>query len=657
MVVGGIALLLTLQFNISLFYFPPKTFPPNKKSRNKLHLSTMKFADTAFIFLFVLLGVSNAVNQDICSSVEHCDQPFSVEDERDPDVALAMDPTVPITFSEYPQGTSITDQYASTKGVIFGGDDPFITTDSANPTSPVLSGTPRFNGDIRGSFVDPDDPTTPTAVRMVEFDAGYFDEVGSTRVKWFGPDGAVLGQKINVGNGIQKLTLTGGNIASFHIGIFKTEPAGYAIDNFVSFPAESGVVFREKSGDGKDGTWGFLDDEIPGFDHVGLNYKGDVYECHPGYSGGTYRNADNSETVTVSSVNGVQQEFTKDTFKHNSKTAATKVVDFQEIGLSAEDAEKMKDKIETKMGSATFQFINFDDLDGIQETLSPAAQKGGDNSFTCVGLIEWAAEEAGINGGEGLVPNSMESIDLPGDISLPLLSPQVMYLVMKGESILDDAKDLLKGFFDPVDYLLTDPLGRRVGYVDGVSYDEIPLATRTPDGNVEYLLIPNPLPGVYQLKVYGVGEPGIAAVEFVGGGVLSIETDRGTGLKIQQVELKVSEGSKGDVNGNGSVDMEDVTALQALIPVFTDGLTHPGDMNADGVLNNTDVDMLTEFVNLPEPIIGICDEELKCDGLFGSGFRMTRSRFLGRRCVDRCVSGGLMTRFRLRLGWECGSCL
>src|SRR5689334_14810164 len=43
-----------------------------------------------------------------------------------------------ITFSEFPEGTSITNQYQSS-GIIFGGDSPFVTGDSSNPTSPVLS--------------------------------------------------------------------------------------------------------------------------------------------------------------------------------------------------------------------------------------------------------------------------------------------------------------------------------------------------------------------------------------------------------------------------------------------------------------------------------------------------------------------------------------
>src|SRR5689334_14835306 len=61
---------------------------------------------------------------------------------------------VTLTFSEFAVGTAITNQYQP-QGILFGGDSPFITNDSASPTSPVLSGTPAFQGAIEGSFVDP----------------------------------------------------------------------------------------------------------------------------------------------------------------------------------------------------------------------------------------------------------------------------------------------------------------------------------------------------------------------------------------------------------------------------------------------------------------------------------------------------------------------
>ncbi|MFB3061391.1 MAG: hypothetical protein ACE10C_08500 [Candidatus Binatia bacterium] len=91
----------------------------------------------------------------------------------------AGDPAEIITFSEFPVGTSISDQY-SDRGIIFGGDSPFISTDGANPTSPVLSGSPRFFGAIAGDFVAPTDGTTLAIVESFSLDAGFFDELGST---------------------------------------------------------------------------------------------------------------------------------------------------------------------------------------------------------------------------------------------------------------------------------------------------------------------------------------------------------------------------------------------------------------------------------------------------------------------------------------------
>ncbi len=65
---------------------------------------------------------------------------------------LAYD--VEITFSEYPMWTAISNQYES-QGIIFNGDSPFITSDGANPTSPILSGTPLFSGRVGGQFTNP----------------------------------------------------------------------------------------------------------------------------------------------------------------------------------------------------------------------------------------------------------------------------------------------------------------------------------------------------------------------------------------------------------------------------------------------------------------------------------------------------------------------
>lgn len=139
-----------------------------------------------------------------------------------------------ITFSEFPIGTPISDQYGD-QGILFGGDSPFIATDGANPTSPVLSGTPQYFGAIEGYFVDPSDGVTPTTVESVTLDAGYFDQVGSTAVTAYDRNGNVVDRVTNFDLGIVSLTLSSKRgIASWRIEPIGQEDAGYAIDN-VSF--------------------------------------------------------------------------------------------------------------------------------------------------------------------------------------------------------------------------------------------------------------------------------------------------------------------------------------------------------------------------------------------------------------------------------------
>ena len=67
-----------------------------------------------------------------------------------------------ITFSEVPLEEFVTNQYED-DGVIFTSTVQ-TAEDEANPTSPVLSGYPRFEGAIEGYFVDPS-TGLPQAVR------------------------------------------------------------------------------------------------------------------------------------------------------------------------------------------------------------------------------------------------------------------------------------------------------------------------------------------------------------------------------------------------------------------------------------------------------------------------------------------------------------
>lgn len=513
-----------------------------------------------------------------------------------------------ITFSEFPLSTTITDQYKNI-GVIFGGSGAFISTDGSNPTSPVLSGTPLFQGDISGSFVKPG-TNDPTIVESFTFDAGFFNEIGSTRIEWFDPDGEKLGQRINSIFGIETFTIEGGNIASWKISIVANEPAGYAIDNFSFVPVSSSILFREKSGDAKDGTWGFLNDEIPGYDHVGFHRNNKVYESHPGYDpnkgvGLVFVSPDGQESIVYSHDDGVQHQHTFGTFENADLVPGKlKIEAFEEIPISEELATDMENAILTKLSSG-FQFLG-PTIPQQLINLSPEKQKGGDNTFTCVGLIEWASEQAGFNFGQGFIPNVFESIDISvlpplpfPTIEVPLLSPELLNYAMKGNDLVRAPIQWVQGFFDPVDFIITDPLGRRIGFVEGLGFfNEVPNAFYSGNGGVEQFLIPTAIPGRYTIEFVGTGDSSFAAISALGS-VITFLDSLGPGESTErELFVSVEIGAMGDVNEDGIIDSDDISALNSQLNSFTDGLDDPGDLDGDGLLSQNDVILLTQLVGV-----------------------------------------------------------
>ncbi|MEX3070555.1 PEP-CTERM sorting domain-containing protein [Vibrio alginolyticus] len=103
----------------------------------------------------------------------------------------------------------------------------FITQDGSNPTSPVLSGTPRFNGGIAVLFSEDQ--------FGVGFDGGYFNAVTSTAITAFDRAGNLIGSVSNTVTGIEFLGLATDDGTSSIAGVFLdlvgNEPAGFAIDN------------------------------------------------------------------------------------------------------------------------------------------------------------------------------------------------------------------------------------------------------------------------------------------------------------------------------------------------------------------------------------------------------------------------------------------
>ncbi len=150
------------------------------------------------------------------------------------DVATATLGTVTVSFGSNFAGQTVSAGFpASLTGsptgplTLLNDATVFVTPDGANPTSPVLSGTPRFNGPISVFFSVP--------VAAVGLDGGYFDAVKSTSIEAFSADGASLGIVTNTKTGIEFFGLadaSGKNVISgISFYITGPEPAGFGIDN------------------------------------------------------------------------------------------------------------------------------------------------------------------------------------------------------------------------------------------------------------------------------------------------------------------------------------------------------------------------------------------------------------------------------------------
>jgi len=181
--------------------------------------------------------------------------------------ALSPDLTcyAPIKFDEIPKGSDVTSQYR-TRGIKFGGvhqvsglpAPPFTTNDPYLATSPVLSGQPLMGGKVIGTFVVPssgDSPLTVDGFSIVASTNGggrHPNEIGTVAIRWYDADDNLVGQITNkFGNGIGNVSVEGGNVAKFTVEIYdddvKYGETRYSIDDVVSCPIESGIIFREVS--------------------------------------------------------------------------------------------------------------------------------------------------------------------------------------------------------------------------------------------------------------------------------------------------------------------------------------------------------------------------------------------------------------------------
>jgi lysophospholipase L1-like esterase len=152
--------------------------------------------------------------------------------------AVNRDDPQAISFDEFGLGSTITDDYAS-RGVVFTS-DVFLTSDGANPTSPVLSGTPRFFGTIAGRFTVPG-TTTPTTVNGFSLDVGFINNRNSVEVDYFDASGKLVGSTRAQQNGINELNIAYRGVASFTVSAIEAEIAGFAIDNLIVRTTATGI--------------------------------------------------------------------------------------------------------------------------------------------------------------------------------------------------------------------------------------------------------------------------------------------------------------------------------------------------------------------------------------------------------------------------------
>jgi Ca2+-binding RTX toxin-like protein len=127
-----------------------------------------------------------------------------------------------ITFSEQLFGSFDPVYKCKIETIKFHGQ---IVSDSAQVTSPVIAHDTSYMGPVSWTFSRPAD--------HVEFDAGYFNDVSSTTVKFFDADGKLLKRFVNtVGDGFQHFVYDNDKgIARVVVNNDKDDQAGFAVDN------------------------------------------------------------------------------------------------------------------------------------------------------------------------------------------------------------------------------------------------------------------------------------------------------------------------------------------------------------------------------------------------------------------------------------------
>lgn len=295
-------------------------------------------------------------------------------------------------------------------------------------------------------------------------------------------------------------------------------------------------------------------------DRVGLFVDDQVYEANPGYPGGNYWDVFSGEYRAIIPGSGVQNQHSLGSFIHHSTTPNwSPVLKHHHIEIFDEYDSAMEQKIITRLNSGYLDNVLISPYNNF---VTPEMQKGSNGTFTDVGLIEWTAEEADLNNGQGFVPDFSEFImvnkivefrleDCPSgcikasvESSITpminsILTPELLYFwVINGFG--NYSSNWLQGSFESMDFILTDPLGRRLGYtatqglfneITGVLYPQngVPLLSANPnsytsssaqitegfytgDRLIEQFFLPHRLPGEYKIELFALNQNARATI-------------------------------------------------------------------------------------------------------------------------------------------------
>lgn len=227
-----------------------------------------------------------------------------------------------------------------------------------------------------------------------------------------------------------------------------------------------------------------------------------AYESFQGYASGMYFDlfGNPSLSIPVQSVAGVQNQQSLGSFITQSASPTDRTLPHwhldvrNTVPMNRSDmretiASTMLGQIQSKLGAGYLS-------PGCIGLLCPSSEehKGSMSVYSAVGLIEAAAEQSSMNGGQGFIPTPLEDTQinsisfgsLMGTVSTmsvppasplsmsPVFTPDGFEFFMQNRAKYDGK--WLNGWLEAVEFILTDPDGFQLGFRNGQQFNNIPSA-------------------------------------------------------------------------------------------------------------------------------------------------------------------------------------